>query len=163
MRRAKTVAACVALAMVLTWSARAQERVVENRQHEEMLSSKDPTLARHKRLVYDFWREVLEAGHLDLAEKYLTERYIQHNPSVPTGRKGFVEFFAKLRQPIPIEPRVKTPIVAIVAEGDLVVISFVRELPEPGNPSKKYTSTSFDMFRIENNRIVEHWDSALKQ
>jgi predicted SnoaL-like aldol condensation-catalyzing enzyme len=53
--------------------------------------------------------------------------------------------------------------VAIVAEGDLVVISFVRELPEPGNPSKKYTSTSFDMFRIENNRIVEHWDSALKQ
>jgi predicted SnoaL-like aldol condensation-catalyzing enzyme len=152
----------VALTLALIWSASAQERVVANREHEQMLSSKDATLARNKRLVYDFWREVLEAGHLDLAEKYLSERYVQHNPMVPTGRKGFVEFFAKLRQPIPIEPRIKAPIVAIVAEGDLVVFSFVRELPEPGNPSRKYTSTSFDLFRIESNRIAEHWDSALK-
>ena len=133
-----------------------------NPEHAELLQSKDPALARNKRLVYDFWREVLEAGQLDLAEKYLTEKYIQHNPTVPTGRKGFVEHFAKLRSPVAIEPRVKTPIVAIVAEGDLVVISFLRERPEPKDPAKKYTSTSFDMFRIENGKIAEHWDAALK-
>ena len=149
-------------ALLLTWSARAQEPVVANPTHAQMLQSKDPALARNKRLVYDFWREVIEAGHLDLAEKYLTERYIQHNPLVPTGRKGFVEFFSKLRTPTPIEPRVKTPIVAILAEGDLVVISFLRELPEPKNPSKKYTSSSFDMFRIDKGRIAEHWDATLK-
>lgn len=27
---------------------------------------------------------------------------------------------------------------------------------------KKYTTTWFDMFRIEEGKIAEHWDSALK-
>lgn len=34
-------------------------------------------------------REVFEGGHLELAEKYLAESYIQHYPRVPTGRAGF--------------------------------------------------------------------------
>jgi hypothetical protein len=31
---------------------------------KSMLYSKDPQLAKNKKLVYDFWREVLEGGHL---------------------------------------------------------------------------------------------------
>jgi predicted SnoaL-like aldol condensation-catalyzing enzyme len=49
-----------------------------------------------------------------------------------------------------------------VAEGDLVTLSFARELPDPADPAKKYTTTWFDMFRIENGKIAEHWDSAEK-
>ena len=51
---------------------------------------------------------------------------------------------------------------AIVAEGDRVILSFVREAPDPKDPSVKYTTTWFDMFRIVNGKIVEHWDSATK-
>jgi hypothetical protein len=47
-----------------------------------MLLSQDPKPAANKKIVYDFWREVLEAGHMDLAPKYMTETYIQHNPNV---------------------------------------------------------------------------------
>jgi len=35
--------------------------------------------------------------------------------------------------------------------------------PDPKGPAKKYTTTWFDMFRIENGKIAEHWDPALKQ
>jgi len=61
-----------------------------------MIKSKDPELAKNKKLVYDFWREVFEGGHLDLAPQYMAEGYIQHNPNVPTGRKAFVDFFPNL-------------------------------------------------------------------
>jgi len=40
---------------------------------------------------------------------------------------------------------------------------FVRELPDPKDASKKYTTTGFDMFRIEDGKIAEHWDAAPKQ
>ena len=38
------------------------------------------------RFVLDWWREVLEARHLDLAPKYMAETYIQHYINVQTGR-----------------------------------------------------------------------------
>lgn len=131
--------------------------------HEALLASPDPALAANKRLVYDFWREIYEAGHLELSEKYLTDAYIQHNPNVPSGRAGFVEFFAKFKKPGPIGHSVETPLIAVTAERDLVILSYPKEYPDPKAPSKTYVTTWFDMFRIENGKIAEHWDSALKK
>ena len=85
----------LALMLVVPTVVGAQRRVVADPHHERLLQSRDPHLAANKRLVYDFWRKVLEAGHLELANQYLDEGYIQHNPNVPTGRAGFVEFFSK--------------------------------------------------------------------
>ena len=128
-----------------------------------LLQSPDPVLAANKKLVYDFWREVFEAGHLELSEKYLTDRYIQHNPNVASGRAAFVEFFSKLKKPKTIEPEIVAPLVSIVAERDIVILSFSRDYPEPGDPQKQYRSTWFDMFRIEDGKIAEHWDPATKK
>ena len=126
------------------------------------LKSDNSTLAKNKRIVYDFWREVLEAGHLELAEKYMKESYIQHNPNVPTGRQGFIDFFSKIRKPQPIVDSIKGPLIAILAEGDRVVLVFKRELNEPNDTSKKYLTHSFEMLRIEDGKVAEHWDSATK-
>lgn len=125
-----------------------------------LLESKDPQLRQNKKLVYDFWREVLEAGHLDLADKYMAETYMQHNPNVVTGRQGFIDFFSKFRKPVPIVDTIKAQVVSISAEKDLVILSFVREDKVPGDSTKKYTTTWFDMLRIENGKIAEHWDCA---
>lgn len=140
----------------------AQVPVRASDNHAQLLASADPRLAANKRLVYDFWREVFEAGHLDLAPKYLAESYIQHNPNVPTGRAGFVAFLSRFAQAKSIEPKVAAPLVAITGEGDLVILSFVRELPDPKDASRKFTTTWFDMFRIEDGKIAEHWDAASK-
>lgn len=128
----------------------------------ELLKSDDPVLARNKKLVYDMWREFLEGGHLELAEKYFAEDYMQHNPLAGTGRKALVDFFSKFSKPQAIADTIKSSVVAIVAEGDLVTLSFVREMTDPADKSKKYTTTWFDMFRIENGKIAEHWDCAVK-
>ncbi len=155
--------AVLALASLVAATAMAQVAVVPQANHDAMLASPDARLASNKRFVYDFWREVFEAGHMELAPKYMAEGYIQHNPNVPTGRAAFVDFFSKNIPPQPIEPRVKAPLVAILADGDLVVLVFRRELDDPKDPAKKYTTTWFDMFRIENGKIAEHWDPAVKR
>ena len=143
--------------------AHAQVPVQANTNHEQLLSGTDARLAANKRLVYDFWREVFEGGHMELADKYMAESYIQHNPNVATGRAAFVNFFSKIAKPKTIEARVQAPLVAITAEGNLVTFSFVREGVDPKDAAKKYTTTWFDMFRIEGGKIAEHWDAAPKQ
>lgn len=152
------------LILVLSCSfTNAQEPVKANPGHAALLANKDPQLAANKKLVYDFWREVFEGGHMELAPKYLTESYIQHNPNVASGRQAFVDFFSKIKQPKKISEQIEGPLVSIVAEGDWVILTFVREYPEPTNPDKKYTTTWFDKFRIENGKIAEHWDPATKK
>src|ERR1700733_12678243 len=128
-----------------------------------MLYSKDATLAKNKKLVYDFWREILEAGHIEFATKYMMESYIQHNPNVATGRQLIVDYFTKYVKPIPIVDTVKAPLIAIVAEGDLVVLTFKQVYPDLKEKGKQYTSTWFDMLRVENGKIAEHWDPSTKQ
>jgi len=151
------------VAAIVAANAHAQVAVVPRADHEQMLASADLRLAANKRLVYDFWREVFEAGHMERADRYMAENYIQHNPNVPTGRAAFIAFFSKNVVPQPIEPRVKAPLVAIVAEGDLVVLVFVREATDPRETAQKYTTTWFDMFRVEAGKIAEHWDPATKK
>jgi predicted SnoaL-like aldol condensation-catalyzing enzyme len=152
-----------ALAASCFMSVFAQTPVSANPDHAAMLASGDPQLAANKRLVYDFWREVFESGNVALADKYVAESYIQHNPNVPNGRGALVGFIAR-RFPaaLPAQDRVKAPLVSITAERDLVTLSFAREYADPKDASLKYTTTWFDMFRIENGKSAEHWDSALK-
>ena len=160
----KKLAALFGLLGALVASAASAQVAVQPAPNQEaLLASADARLAANKRLVYDFWREVFEGAHMEYAEKYLAESYIQHNPNVPTGRAAFVEFFTKVKKPAPIEPRIKAPLVAIVAEGDLVVLSFAREGTDPKDATRKFSTTWFDMFRLENGKIAEHWDPAQKQ
>jgi len=153
----------LAFAALIVANVHAQVAVVPSANHEQLLASPDARLAANKRLVYDFWREVFEAGHMELAERYMAEGYIQHNPNVPTGRTAFIDFFSKNVTSGAIQARVKAPLVAILADGDLVVLAFVREAPDPKDPAKKYTTTWFDMFRLEGGKIAEHWDPATKR
>jgi predicted SnoaL-like aldol condensation-catalyzing enzyme len=146
----------------LSLPALAQLPVTANADHKAMLASKDSKLAANKKLVYDFWREVFEAGHMELAPQYMAETYIQHNPNVATGRKAFVDFFSQFKKPQTIADKVIAPLVSITAEGDLVTLTFVSEQKDPKDPTKTYTTTWFDMFRIENGKIAEHWDCMTK-
>lgn len=131
-------------------------------QQKEMLKSNDPKLAVNKKIAYDFFRIVLLGRRLELAEQFMHNDYMQHNPNAETGIAGFRAYFSALPGgPQPI-PDTIPGLVAIQAEGDYVTMSFVREYDDPAEPGKKYTTTWFDMFRITDGKVAEHWDSAMK-
>ena len=145
---ARTLGLALACTLFVAAPAHAQLPVLPAADQEALLASADPALAANKKLVWDFWREVFEGGHMELADKYMAESYVQHNPNVPTGRAAFVSFFTQFAKPKPIQPRIAAPLVSVVAERDLVILSFVRETRDPKDPAKKATTTWFDMFQI---------------
>jgi predicted SnoaL-like aldol condensation-catalyzing enzyme len=114
-------------------------------------------------MVLEWWRVVIQGGHLDQVAKYQAEDYIQHNPNVPTGRDGFVAFFSKFSKPKnPIPAKLENPPVVMGAKGDFVWLIWETESKDPRNPANTYHSNSFDILRIQNGKVQEHWDSAMK-
>jgi len=126
---------------------------------EALLASADPQLAANKRLVYDAYREVVIAGHADRVEHYFTPDYIQHNPNVASGREALAAFIRGSRPTRAIEATIMLPLVSIIAERQMVMLLFERaETDERG----RYVTSWFDLFRIEDGLIAEHWDPALR-
>ena len=140
----------------------AQEPVAPARDIEALFHSPDPQLQANKMIVYGIYRDLLEANHWELAGKYLTDRYIQHNPNAASGRDSVVKFFTEILkvQPRPIQPRLTSPIVAVVAEGDLVTVLAVSNRKD--GAGKSYTTTWFDTWRIKDGKADEHWDCATR-
>jgi predicted SnoaL-like aldol condensation-catalyzing enzyme len=122
-----------------------------------LVASCDRALAANKRVVFDFWRTVLIGRHLDQAATFLRDDYTQHNPNVPTGLQGFLDYFSHIGPPQDIPDSIPG-LVTIRAEGDMVILAFVDERPNPSGGT--YTTTWFDMFRIQDGKIAEHWDNA---
>jgi predicted SnoaL-like aldol condensation-catalyzing enzyme len=169
MMRTKLAAAMLALAVAVAAPmvsvAHAQEAVVAAPDKEALFTSSAPQLNANKQVVYHIVRDLLEANHWDLADQFLTERYLQHNPNVPSGRDTVVQFFTEVLklEPSPIPEKIATPVVFVSAEGDLVTVATVRTEPDPKDPAKTYTTTWYDTWRIVDGKADEHWDSAVKQ
>lgn len=143
-------------------AAMAEAQVPPVAAHDQlaMLKSGNPVAVRNKRLVFDFWRIVFEGGHMERAPEFMTESYIQHNPNVQSGRAAFIATIGKVRKPKPVAPLIKVPVVAITADRDIVTVATVRKVRDSRHPEHIYYMTWFDMFRIENGKIAEHWDSS---
>ena len=148
----------------ITKLASGQYAVVASKNPEALFTSPDPQLHRNKQVVYHIVKDLLEANHWELADKYIDESYIQHNPNAANGRDAVVKFFTEVLKvtPSPIPEKMNTKIVSVVAEGDLVTVAYVSVQKEKTDSSRTYTTTWFDQWRIANRKAVEHWDGALK-
>jgi predicted SnoaL-like aldol condensation-catalyzing enzyme len=155
----KMLASSVVL-LLLSTLANAAEPVVATKDQAALLKSSDPQLAANKKLVFDMWRTFLTAHHIDEADKYLAPEYHQHNPNAETGLEGVKAYFRSQNLEPTAIPDTIPGLVSMVAERDLVVLALVREGKD--KDGKPYTTTWFDMFRIANGKIVEHWDTATK-
>lgn len=127
---------------------------------QALLASADPVLAANKKLVYDMYRIVLQAGLWERAGEFIRDDYVQHNPQAGQGLAGVQDYIRKTRPERPIKDRLELPLINLVAERDMVMTAFVR--PEKDANGQTYYSTWFDLYRIEDGKIAEHWDPMLK-
>ena len=108
--------------------------------------------AANKKTVVDFYEKTINQKDFDAASRYLGTRYIQHNPVAPDGAEGLKGFIGFLKSKFPDS---KSEIKRVFAEGDYVILH-VHAVREPGTRGRAIV----DIFRLENGKIVEHWDVA---
>jgi len=104
----------------------------------------DKTVA-NKKTVRRFLTEIFQNGELEQWSDYVAEDLIQHNHEIGQGSQAYKNY---------------------VAEHDLT-FDFVFQLLGQGNYVVSYGQTQidgvayaqYDIFRLENGLIVEHWDN----
>ncbi|BDA77214.1 hypothetical protein LPTSP3_g01440 [Leptospira kobayashii] len=114
-------------------------------------AQKEDKLEKNKQIVSDFYNLIFKDHKpKEAVERYVGDKYIQHNPYVPNGTEAFLEYFIPYFKN---NPDSISEIRRIVAEGDLVFL----HVHAKQNKQDRGQAV-IDIFRLENGKIVEHWD-----
>jgi len=105
---------------------------------------------QNKKVVVDFYDKALNQKDFEAASKHFGPGYTQHNPNALDGSEGFKAFIQFLKEKFPAS---KSEIKRVFADGDYVIVH-VHAVREPGTRG----NAIIDIFRLENGKIVEHWD-----
>lgn len=82
--------------------------------------------------------------------RFVGPTYTQHNPRVPDGPEPAVRFLSgRFRD----NPEASSRLARVIAEGDLVMVHHHSRT----GPADRGAAI-IDIYRVENGRIVEHWD-----
>ena len=112
---------------------------------------------RNRAVVLRYMQEVVNERKLEVLDELMVEEWIAHNPGEPNGREGLKTFFADMFEQV---PQLHADVKRVVAEGDLVVVHthYTIAAADRGNDWAPGSSAAADFFRLEDGKIVEHWD-----
>lgn len=114
-------------------------------------SSRTPQEQANARVVVAFYDLAFNQHKpTEAARLYIGDRYIQHNPNVPNGATAFYGYFEGFFRD---NPQSHATIHRVIADGDLVALH-VHSQETPDDPGRAIV----DIFRVENGKIVEHFD-----
>jgi predicted SnoaL-like aldol condensation-catalyzing enzyme len=130
-----------------------------------------PQEEANAKMVADFYADLDMAGAKGemkqkiraIVEKYLLADYIQHMEAgikFGPGREGLIRMFESMpTPPAGMPPLPPAKVLSLIANGDIVIRVSSRTMPgAPGAEAKP--STIFNMFRIQNGKLAEHWDAS---
>lgn len=118
---------------------------------------------RNTRIVLDMWQGVIRAGSRDAVLRYIAPDYIQHNVNMPSGRDHLLRLVDMINdKPADFKPPHHKHLVRTVAQGDFVVVIWEQAQDDPHHPGQTYAGHAFDMYRLKDGMIVEHWDDTRK-
>lgn len=103
------------------------------------------------RTVVDFYEMAFNQHKpTEAARLYIGDHYIQHNPMVPNGAEPFYSYFEGFFRE---NPQSRATIHRVMADGDIVALHIHSQI-NPDDAGRAIV----DIFRLENGKIVEHFD-----
>ena len=105
------------------------------------------TPAQNKALVLDAFDTLFNKRDYAAAERYWSDRYIQHSAHIAPGRDGLFTLVRSLPKTLRYENQL------IVAEGDVVIAH--GRFSGNGRPAAWIAA---DIVRMKDGKLAEHWD-----
>lgn len=102
------------------------------------------------RAAVAFYETLLNEKDVDAAREYVGPHYRQHSPLAADGFEALREFLLSMFEQ---HPRMGIEIKRAFADGDYVILHVHARL----GPEDRGAAV-VDIFRLENGKIVEHWD-----
>lgn len=129
-------------------STTSTENKVEDTKQETMLKKETENLKPTAEKAQEaFFKNYSEAG----VKKYFKENYIQHNPHVPTGIAPVIGF-------LPVLKKGNTTYTThrILQDGDFIIFHNSYHNAEPFGAKEV---VAFDVWRMKDGMVAEHWDN----
>jgi steroid delta-isomerase-like uncharacterized protein len=154
----QSITAALLACALFAFSASAQAFAAEatHTQNKQEKAMTDP-----KAVLAEFGAKIFGTKEFSGLGELMREDYIQHNPLVGHGRKGFQAFFEAWFK---ASPDFKYELKQIVSEGDKVwaygTYSGTHKGDWLGIPAtgKVYKFDAVDIFRVQDGKLAEHWD-----
>jgi predicted SnoaL-like aldol condensation-catalyzing enzyme len=118
--------------------------------NQPALSSTDRQAQANAKLVNYFTDQLFNHFNLSVISQYVSPDYLQHNPTVPNGPAALQQLATTIHTQA---PNAKFTTVREVAADDLV-FQQNQITTAPGATPRD----DFDIYRVDNGKIVEHWD-----
>ncbi len=107
-------------------------------------------LEHNKKLVLEFYHKLIGEKDFAAARPYMGSRYRQHAPYAADGHEGVAEWVRKFKESF---PQHHYEVKKVIAEGDFVVLHLHGK-----SGLHPFGESVVDIFRIEDGKVVEHWD-----
>lgn len=101
-------------------------------------------------IVTNAMNELMVEKNVDTIDSYFAEPYIQHNQTVPTGLDGLKGLASAA---IAGNPTFNYEMIRFIADGDVGIAHGIYE------GFGDVPLVAFDIFRVRDGKIVEHWDN----
>jgi predicted SnoaL-like aldol condensation-catalyzing enzyme len=103
--------------------------------------------AHNRKLALEGFAEFAK-GNVDVLRTLLAEDFVEHSPGNPSGRDAFIDFIAHA----PVADA-RLELKRVIADGQYVVMHYLMT-----TPGDERGTAVVDIWRLENQLIVEHWD-----
>ncbi|KTD56272.1 SnoaL-like polyketide cyclase [Legionella sainthelensi] len=104
----------------------------------------------NREIATAFFEAIVNKKDFNLASEYIGTVYIEHDPEGKDGSDGLKHYIEYLQNNF---PKSHVTIKRVIADGDYVFFH-VHSILVPGTLGDAIV----DLFRLENGKVVEHWD-----
>lgn len=112
---------------------------------------------KNAEVITDFVQNIMNNHNFDyVLEHYNDSAYVQHNRNIPDKVTGLVGF---LKEFVAEYPEYTYDVKHIYVDGDYVIFHSHATLNKEDRGNDEKGLNIIDTWRLENGRIVEHWDS----
>ncbi|MEM7208910.1 MAG: nuclear transport factor 2 family protein [Pseudomonadota bacterium] len=152
----KTLTSLILIIASVSVSAQSENKPIINFQSLQKPNWTEQEL-ENARLITDFVQNLMNNHNFDyILERYNDSSYVQHNRNLPDKVTGLVGFLKEFVQDY---PDYAYEVKHIYADGDFVIFHSHATVDQADRGNDKKGLNIIDTWRLENGRIVEHWDS----